>query len=356
MLNKTNNAVTDEKEKESEPRVISPYSFTNSANKKTSSDKLTDDVSVSTQNGHSRKISLNVSETTTEEIYNKFPVPDAESNSMSSSSIIVASSISINLEDLMILEEKLFQILENFRASKPSSRNCYEWWSFYNYCLLAGKFEYHFKEDSQKKIVRDSCALEFISIIISFEASIDTKVLTTTVNILKNLLYLIHQNFLIICDFILSKVSSESLSNVWLNKIQNLILSKMNKRLKKGENVTILKQNNENIFSSLKNIFRIYAPSTNTSNKQLQIDFMTIIYFVKNLSKVTIASLNEYFRNKVLKVFNKNDLNFPPSLIVEAGDSLPSISVPYLSKKFSKNFTLVLDLDETLVHFRVNIF
>lgn len=280
------------------------------------------------------------------------------SSHSSNNSPSTKSSFYINLEDLMVLEEKLYEILENFRASKPSSRNCFEWWNFYNYCSLGGKFEYYFKEEIHKKIVRDSCALEFISIIISFEASNDTKVLTTTINILKNLLYLIHQNFLIICDYLLSKVSSDSYSNVWVNKIQNLILTKMNKRLKKGENVVLLKHNNDNIFASFKNIFRIYSPTTNTSNKQLQTDFSTLIYFVKNLSKIAIKTLNEHFKNKVLRFYgggSTGNFKLPDNFIIEEGESLPSIPVPYLNKyvKNGKVFTLVLDLDETLIHFKI---
>lgn len=275
------------------------------------------------------------------EKYNELINQTTTYGSNDDSKIIKENNSYLNLEDLMILEEKLYMILENFRCGKPSSRNCYEWWNYYNYCTLVGKLEYFFKDETSKRIVREFSIFEFLAVIISYDASNDNKILNITLNILKNLLYVIHQSFLIVCEFLVSKISSDSFSNMWVNKIQNLILTKLNKRLKKGENVYLIKQNNENILSSFKNLFRTYP------NR-----WETIGSFLKNRDKISVKYINNYFMTKILKISNKN-ASVPASVVVKEGESLPSIPVPYLSNPSVKKFTLVLDLDETLVHFKI---
>jgi hypothetical protein len=207
--------------------------------------------------------------------------------------------------------------------------------------LGCGYFENYFKDTTGKKLVRDSCLLEYIVIIIAYEFANDSKSLSNILNIIKNILYVVHQNYLIISDFIVSKISSQSISNMWVNKAQNLILTKLNKRLKKGEHLNLLKQNNENITGSFKNIFRT------CSNKM-----ESIVYFWKNLNKISVHNLNEYFKTKCQQYANKNS-SVPASLVIEEGESLPLIPVPYFKAPTKREFCLVLDLDETLIHFKI---
>ena len=128
---------------------------------------------------------------------------------------------------------------------------------------------------------------------VCYEASYDIKVMNITINILKNLIYLVHQNFLIISDFLLTKLTFEP-SQVFTHKIQNLILTKLAKRIKKGENVSALKQNSENIITSIKGIFRIF------SGKKELIEILSS--YIRNLQKINMNNLNELFRTKIYKI------------------------------------------------------
>ena len=131
---------------------------------------------------------------------------------------------------------------------------------------------------------------------VCYDSSYDLKVLNITINNLKNLIYLVHQNFLIISDYILTKLSFEpnNISDIFYHKIQNLILTKLAKRIKKGENINALKQNSENIIKSIKGIFRIYS-----SKKEL---VEILLSYIKNLQKINLNNLNELFRTKIYKI------------------------------------------------------
>ena len=48
-----------------------------------------------------------------------------------------------------------------------------------------------------------------------------------TLSNLKNLITEIHQNYLITCDYVLSTINATN-ENIWINKLQNIIKSKIN--------------------------------------------------------------------------------------------------------------------------------
>ena len=316
---------------------------------------------------------IDATSTKVKENFNKTKTLGTEENSTHPTS---TKSLMVNLEDLMILEEKLMFILENLRVGKANSRNCLEWWSFYNYSNIGGKLETYFGDENGQKIARESCLLELISIITCYEIFSDNKNVSSAINILKNVIYLVHQNFLIICDYLITKFIKEySLSNIWVNKLENLILSKLNKRLKKGENLSVIKQNNENIHIGLKNIFRMNSSSIkintvstaggkNIPNRN-QIssknvanngpsNLATIMYSYKNMNRINYKQLNDHFKEKLVKNSKNNLCKIPLDIVVEGNENFPTIPVPYLKKmNRDKEFTLVLDLDETMIHFQV---
>ena len=79
-----------------------------------------------------------------------------------------------------------------------------------------------------------------------------------TLNKIKNLISKIHQNFLITCDLILTKISIYIISiqhSFWLSKIQNIILSKRSHRINRDEHWNTLKKNNEYITTIFRSIF-----------------------------------------------------------------------------------------------------
>jgi hypothetical protein len=188
------------------------------------------------------------------------------------------------------------------RSNKQPTNACFEFWNFYFFCGVGENYDVsscitiqtYFKDENSKKVIKESNLLELIAVMVCYDASYDIKVFNITINNLKNLIYLAHQNFLIIADFLLTKLSGEMNSDVFYHKVQNLILTKLAKRIIKGENVNALKQNSENIITTIKGIFRIY------SSKKDLIEILTS--YIKNLQKINMSNLNELFRTKIYKV------------------------------------------------------
>jgi hypothetical protein len=135
---------------------------------------------------------------------------------------------SINLEDLMILEEKLSEIIKSLNGNKVIYNECFEWWNYYYNCSLYGTIEKVFKgEDSG--IVQSSINYELLTIMICYDISYDQNNLSEVLIMVNAVLNLNHKNLLIICEYILSKISNDSLGNTWVYKLKNLVSTSKNK-------------------------------------------------------------------------------------------------------------------------------
>ena len=278
----------------------------------------------------------------------------------------------IRLEDLIVLEDKLYKIVESFKNIKDVRRFIVDWWTFYNYTPFKGNFEYFFNEQHEKVISHESCLLEFLSIIIIYEALGEGNIIKNDFTKLQNLMYWIHQNYLIICDYVLYTIS-EVKRNVWVTKLKNIVLSKITRKINKDENINLLKTGNKNIMIMIKNILTIFSKS-----KTMNINVYT--YYLNKSQETSINTLNEYFKKKInenaykkienlhysknLNSTSNHNRAFSNSIKISSqinqinqnkNKNIPiKEKVPYLTNKKDRKkvFTLVLDLDETLISFR----
>jgi hypothetical protein len=131
-------------------------------------------------------------------------------------------SISINIEDLIILEEKLNEIIFFLKTRKDVRNQCFDFWNFFYNSSLYQKIEKTFKNEKDIEIIKLSIKYELISIILCYEFSFDSKVLNKTYILLLEILELNHRNLMAICENILNKVSSDSKVNEWVLKLNEI--------------------------------------------------------------------------------------------------------------------------------------
>ena len=259
-----------------------------------------------------------------------------------------SQQITFQLEDLIVLEEKLSHIYDSINHNNTTSINklCIEWWSFYTYSSFNSKLDSLFQDN--KETIHETSLLELLSILALYEVTKELQVPNNIFNRFKNLISEIHQNFLIICDLILTKISMHKIStqhSFWLSKIQNIILSKRSHRIHTGEHCNTLKKNNEYITTILRNILRLYTSSS-------IIETSTLYFYLKRIKTTAYKTINDYFTKKINQDSCKKGDSL--SFVINEQTITQNVSVPYLQDNIidKKKFTLVLDLDETLISFR----
>ena len=83
-----------------------------------------------------------------------------------------------------------------------------------------------------------------------------------------------------------------------------------------------------------------------------------LIDIYNNLSMISIQDLNFFFAQKIFKILNENASivgmpGAPPCMGGGTPTQFSKIKVPFITTKLLKKFSLVLDLDETLISFKL---
>jgi CTD small phosphatase-like protein 2 len=265
----------------------------------------------------------------------------------------------INIEDLLLLEEKFTDIIFALNNQNLNLQNeCFELFNFYNNSSLYNKFENYYKEPESKKLIHESITLILYIVILVYHLSFNKNFFITCLGIIKILIDYNHKSYLILCEYILSKVSSSQRDNIWVIKLKNMLKLKLNhinlnnkdfiQYLSNRDSNSLLSINEIGFYSyNISNYIRVILKNNKTDD--LNSDF---IKFFKNINSVGNDDISNFFRKKIIRVLNKNASIMGSDINPLESSNL--IKVPYIEKNSLKEFTLVLDLDETLISFKTD--
>ena len=278
--------------------------------------------------------------------------------------VIIKRKEVINIEDILLLEEKFFDVHISISTKTNISNECFEFINCYNQSSLYNKLETYFKEYQSKYIVHCSIILTLFNLILIYHISFNIPFFNNYSNLLSAIIKMSHQSYLLICNYISNKVSSSEQDNIWVKKLRAMLSNNINHldiKTNKEFEMFIIKKNLNNSDLSIPLIeinYYIYSTQklltiilknlpNNDEMKSLFID----IY--NNLFEISSTDLNNFFNKKIFRILNKNaSIGILPDISFY-NNSFQKMKVPFLPYPTNKKFTLVLDLDETLVSFKI---
>ena len=254
------------------------------------------------------------------------------------------------IEELLILEDKFNLIVFKIEngESKTISNQCFEFLNYYYNSIFYQKIDLILKDSKYYETIKLFIKYVLLSIIICYDLSLDNDTIDMHLKI-SEILDSNFKSFVIILELLYDKINKEK-QNFWIknlsDKINNLkYLDEPEKKKldeKNSSKIDIIKSNINLINSKIRDIL---VNDSHTINKCLN-------SLSKKILDKSIEDINYFFREYILREENLGCSILGSSYLKYADNFTPE-KVPYLQNNNTKKFTLVLDLDETLLHFKI---
>ena len=296
---------------------------------------------------------------------------------LSSTSSIInnLSSVSINLEILYVLQEKLKLISEYIKTLKKCDKVSFEYINYYFSHDFSQEIIKLIKSSYNQSIILKNIKIELLCHFLLYDLSFEEEMKEIGI-LLKSIFNLLYKNLLISISFIISEFKNKNnniiiiLNKIINDNLKNDDLYDEYKNLDESKFITILESNYNKILDYYNMIIEnIYMKKIDENNKIPFIDcinninprilsrnkYETIIsnFFIqahKNLNEISQESLKNFFYS----FLNHKD-SFTQNIKPKIKSNLLLNQNHYLLPKIKEHkYTLILDLDETLIYSQIN--
>ena len=254
----------------------------------------------------------------------------------------------INLQDLIKIEEILVCLIEKVAHKESASQECENWWKITDENSII-RIDSLFKKSEVKQGLREAVILEAVGV--TTVEYLDHSALGNekTRAALIEMLEIIHQNILVLIDIVLHRLPNSYSTNSWAVKLQTLTYHKRKIKCSKYENVNLLQQQNNRIKEKIQEMAHEHTNPGAVLTKSVRSLLFLIIQVVREIENFEVILARDKLRNAICEEIEPPLLNTTES--VDYDGELPSVTAPFLPPLKSPKYTLVLDLDETLVHY-----
>jgi CTD small phosphatase-like protein 2 len=254
----------------------------------------------------------------------------------------------INLQDLIKIEEILSILIEKVNQKARAWEECENWWVITNENSII-RVDALFQKSEVKGNIREAVILEAVGVtIIEF---FDHSALSNekTRNALLEMVTLVHQNLLVLIDIVLHRLPNSYSTNSWAVKLQALTYQKRQIKCNKYENVELLNKQNTQIKDKIQVMAHEHTNPGAVLKKSVRNLLFVIIQIVREIETFEVLIARNRLREAIKDETEPQIINTTESQDFDV--ELPSVHAPFLPTLKSQTFTLVLDLDETLVHY-----
>ena len=255
------------------------------------------------------------------------------------------NSFLINIDNILIFEEKFNNILSYLKNNSSIIEPCLDFWNYCYNSLVYEKLEKLFNEEGDITIINMNINYLLLSVMICYYFSIKEEIYKYKFLLLQ-LLELNYNSIMLIFLKINNLFLPENKNNIFLPIISSIYINFIKtSNSKDNGNLTVI----EKIYN---NIERMDIKIKNILSRK-KIDFHKILYdFYFNIRQKDFQEINEFFIQYMLKEKNTEGSMFSTNYFISNNSTFTSINPPYLKSPNKKKLTLILDLNETLINFK----
>ena len=244
----------------------------------------------------------------------------------------------LNIEEILMTEEKLSAVISCIQNGETCEEECFDWFNSYFNTALSNNIEKYFIKDEYVKVIRRAVNLNVFSLMLCYDLSYSPELFEECRYKLNKIMSYNHTILILISKYLSNKIIDR---NLWVNKLEQLIM-KYDPTLKNALSIVKEIVYNCNILIKLiPDILNIYQSP----------EFLTIY---NQIDILTSQVLYNIYREKIHRIINLNGSILASSSYFKNNKTNVSIPIPYIPNRSNKSYTLVLDLDETLIHFKAN--
>ena len=244
----------------------------------------------------------------------------------------------LNIEEILMTEEKLSAVISCIQNGTTCEEECFDWFNSYYHTALSNNIEKYFIKDEYVKVIRKAVNFNVFSLMLCYDISYNPELFMECQYKLNEIMNFNHMILILISKYLSNKIIER---NLWVNKLEQLIM-KYDPNLKNA--LRIIKE-----IAYYCNILIKLIPEI--LNICQNAEFLAIYNQLDNLSSQKLYNI---YREKIHRIINQNGSILASSSYFKNNKTNVSIPVPYLPNWSNKPYTLVLDLDETLIHFKPN--
>ena len=264
------------------------------------------------------------------------------------------------IENLIKFEEKLNNLINsiNNKIHINISNDCLELINYFFNSSLYDKLETYINNNNNQTqlIIHKSINFIIFNAILAYHISFDKSFLNTCLDYLAIIINISNKSYLLLCENIVNKIINNRNENIKKEKLLLIIKNNIchidlnDKDFVKyltSRNYIISKEKINFIheikyYSFLVHKYIKVLLKNMNKDDNIKEGLLQIFYNIKNISP---QEINDFFQ-KNIKITNisqeiNNIPQYPPTN--------PDIKPPYINAKLTKKFSLVLDLDETLI-------
>ena len=272
----------------------------------------------------------------------------------------------INLEDLVILDNRLDNIKKSLLIKKQPINESFEYLNYFYNSSIYQNIDNILKIIIDSNYIKVSLNCKLISLIICYDCSRENNIFEQTHLLLKEIVELNYKSTILIYEYILENIISKNdvtnENDFWKLKLENIIKifkdseykSEINKFLQFDEKkietsfIEKIKTNSNYIINNI-NIILTNIKSKNNEYIQSLFKALNTISF-KDIFHIFFTYII-YFKNIQGSILFQNIFL---SNLVQGNSFNNNMILPYIKTKNIKKYSLVLDLEETLLHFNKN--